>query len=175
MAYNADFAGLRKDELETVGEQPDGCIWTTLTNLKLYRQPEKALATFCRQGLGAESMINEWTRQNPLEGPKSKTVQFHGGRTNLYALYVFSGPLGHDSNDADNPDYAPRFAGYLKKQKLGEVIASPVVTNDLVHAGRKGQVFMWVPNEPALKAWWKAYRAADSNKPYAGKTQSRGE
>lgn len=171
----ADFSGLRKDELETVGEQPDGCIWTTLTNLKLYTKPEKALAVFCQQGLGAESIINEWTRQNPLLGPKSKTVQYHSGRTNLYALYVFSGPLGYDSNNAENPDYAPKFAAFLKAHKLGEVIASPVVQNDLVHAGRKGQVFMWVPDEDRLKAWWKDYRAKDETKPYARKNPNREE
>lgn len=145
-------------ELIALGQQPDGCIWSTLTNLRLYHTPEKAMAAFCKSGLGAESVLNKWTRQSSLTGPKNPKAQYHYGKTNLYSLYIFSGPLGRDSNNADNPDYAPKFAAFLKKHKLGVVIESPVVSNDLVHAGRKGQVFMWVPDEPALKVWWAAHQ-----------------
>jgi hypothetical protein len=138
--YQEDDYG---DSLSLDGPQSDSCIWSTLTGLCYINEPQEAMRQFCGGILGLDQKwVAKYSRGREFEEPR-------------YNLYVFSGPVGEDSNTEDNVDYAPRFAQFIRENKLGIVAYGPIVENTKFHVGRPGQVFIWAPDDKALKAWYK--------------------
>lgn len=117
------------------GEDSDSCIWTCMTGLSGFHGPTS----------GFDVMV-EFSKKH-----LSNTGTGWSNPSLMYSHYVFSGPCGTQGYTS----YAQRFAEYLKQEKLGEVIHGEPVENKKYHPGRKGQVFIWIPDQKACTAWWK--------------------
>lgn len=124
------------------GEDSDGCIFTVIAGLSAFSDAKTTMLAFCKEHLA--------------NGCGSDSYSFP---QLLYSHYVFSGPT-KDGN-AGNYPYAPKFAEFLEKNGLGDVVGSKPTDNKKYHAGRLGQVFIWVPNQKAVEKWYA------SNKPEA--------
>lgn len=120
------------DKLRFNGEDSDGCIFTVIAGLAAFTNPKDTMVAFCKAHLAA----------------------YRSYASKLYSHYVFSGPT-KDGNHGSYP-YAPKFAKFLEENELGDVIGSKPTDNLKHHAGRLGQVYIWVPDQKAVEKWWKA-------------------
>lgn len=125
------------------GPHADSCTWNTITGLSGVRGAKAALLLFCAGKLKSDGAAGGWD------------TKYSGiGHSILYTFYVFSGPIGEDTNNPGNINYAPKFADFLEKEGLGEVTRSPKAENVGFHRGRITQVYIWTPDAKALRAWW---------------------
>lgn len=69
----------------------------------------------------------------------------------LFSFYLFTGAINGYLGD-----YGGNFERFIKEHNLGEVWASPKIKNEAFHAERSNQVWIWMPNTKALRAWWNA-------------------
>jgi hypothetical protein len=91
----------------------------------------------------------------------SSTNRFHGySGTGLYSFYLFTAAFQHDGSGRRAPwgsdwaDYGEDFAAFIRDNRLGEVMESPLVRNGFMHADRSNKVYIWTVDEPALRKWW---------------------
>ena len=52
-----------------------------------------------------------------------------------------------------------RFAGYIRRYKLGNVVESPIRVNP--NTGHKLRVWTWAVDWKAMKKWWEKHRKED--------------
>ena len=52
-----------------------------------------------------------------------------------------------------------RFAGYIRRYKLGTVVESPIRVNP--NTGHKLRVWTWAVDWKAMKKWWEKHRKED--------------
>lgn len=87
--------------------------------------------------------------QNALIAPP-KFGRFIGTRDEISSFYLFTAAVG----PAWRP-YGMTFHDFIKANNLGDVWASPLRPNKAWHPDHENQVFVWMPDHKALKAWWK--------------------
>lgn len=99
--------------------------------------------------------------------PYVGTIYRTGGTYNQYsgrpyAFYTFSGvvkcgPTERNGNaDVRNLNYGPKFAEFIKLNKLGNVVETPAKSNRANHPKHHVKLWIWCPNEAGLKRWYKA-------------------
>lgn len=99
--------------------------------------PEQALKTICK---GA---FSSGARYYTLSGEIGK----------LYTFYWFSQPVYGQPN---HQSYGYAFAEFLRKEKLGEVLESQPKKNAAFHPDHSNVMWIWAPDQAAVKAWWQA-------------------
>lgn len=74
----------------------------------------------------------------------------------LYSFYFFTAAM--DSKHGVDPyygtPYGTAFANAIREHKVGEVWESPKRKNSAFHSDHSNQVWVWMPDAQALKAWW---------------------
>lgn len=121
------------------------CALQEIHGLGLLGSAEEALIAFCSLAI-----------PNP---PK-----FHDGYVGrvgeLSSFYFFTGAVTYDGAKAggihrksDYP-YAREFMNLIRREGLGEVWESPIRVNKAFHTGNSNQVYVWMPDNERLKAWW---------------------
>jgi hypothetical protein len=81
----------------------------------------------------------------------------------LYAFYVFSSPVyagggsgyGYYGGRPANYNYGDEFAKFIRDNKLGKVVETDAELNEAFHQDHKAKVWVWAPDQQAMKAWWK--------------------
>lgn len=114
------------------------CVFQEISGIS-YRSPEQTLAEFCKRGL-------------------ENGVRYHsaiGAKHQLYPLYIFSAGVAGKDRKERSDNYGIRLASYIRANKLGKILGSPIVENKAFHPGRYGAVWIWAPDVNALTAWWK--------------------
>lgn len=117
----------------------DCCAIQEITNLSSHESGEDAMEDFCRQTIG-KGYVKFVTR-------KEEDV--------LYSFYLFTAAVEHDGSDNWAGPYGKNFYTYIKEHNLGECWESPVVPNRAFHKDHSNQVYIWIPDHEALKAWYK--------------------
>lgn len=124
------------------------CGVQEIHNLSLDPSAEASMVSFCKQNLG------------------TKRVKFQGDPAfagTIYSFYIFTAAV-YDTHHIPYNDYrmyqpyGKEFAEFIRKNKLGNVIEAPALTNDAFHPDHKNQVWVWMPNLENLRAWWEAYQ-----------------
>lgn len=131
------------DKVRFNGEDADGCIFTVIAGLSAFKDAQTTFVEFCKLHLKQADSVGKFKQK-------------------LYSHYVFSGPSGSGNHGAY--PYAPKFAEFLEENKLGSVVGSEPTDNVKWHKGRKGQVFIWVPDQTAVEKWWDANVSATEAK-----------
>lgn len=119
------------DKIRFNGEDSDGCIFTVMTGLSSFQlatSGKDIMVEFCRKHIEQKGQYHSWAGAG------------------LYSHYVFSGPVASG--------YAQKFAKFLKDEKLGKLLESEAVANNKYHRDRLGNVYVWIPDEKAVLAWW---------------------
>lgn len=109
------------------------CAIQEITGLSSYSNVEEAMADFCKKSLPSAIMY--------------KTVVAKPNE--LYSFYLFTAGIGYV-----NPDYGCKFAELIEANQLGPVWASPRIVNRAFHPGCYNQVWIWMPDTAAVRAWW---------------------
>ena len=113
--------------------QTQCCAIQEIDGLSSHRTPEAAMKNFCTLVF-------------------TKPVKFGGttaGANTLYSFYMFTAAI----KPTISP-YGNKFAAFIREHKLGEVLETKQVRNSAFHPDRAGQVWIWTPDQEALKAWW---------------------
>ena len=100
--------------------------------------PKGAMVDFCRTYIGKRV---EWK----VRVPKGD----FGSQGALYSFYFFTAAVYRKGTG-----YGVQFAEFIKENKLGEVITTPVMTNMAFHTDHGNQVWIWMPDVKALTKWW---------------------
>lgn len=109
------------------------CAIQDINGLQFHPSAEDAMIAFCQQTL----------LKPPVFG---KSV----GRPNeISSFFLFTAAV--------KPSYKPYgrdFKAFIETNKLGEVFESPLRPNRAWHPEHYNQVYVWMPDHTALKAWW---------------------
>lgn len=87
--------------------------------------------------------------QNALIAPP-KFGRFVGRVEEISSFYLFTAAVGPAWRG-----YGQMFHDFIITEKLGEVYQSPLRPNKAWHPDHSNQVYIWMPDHRALKAWWK--------------------
>jgi hypothetical protein len=79
---------------------------------------------------------------------------------------IFTAVVGYTTNDDEEgygvkPSYGPNLAKFIKKNKLGAVVESPIQVNRVNHPTHKVRVYVWTPNAKNLQKWWNGVKPAE--------------
>lgn len=116
------------------------CAMSEISGLSNYKdKPKLAMQHFCRLNI------------KETEGLMYHRYQGLTGK--MFAMYSFSAPVYKAGRSGG--EYGPQFAKFIKENKLGIVIQTPAVENEIFHPDHKNRVWIWVVNKENLKKWWK--------------------
>lgn len=116
------------------------CAIQEISGLSETKTGEEAMVLFCQISI-----------QKPV-----KFGVFTANKDALYSFYMFTAAVGREY-----PEYGHGFAEFLKKHALGDVWESPALTNKAFHRDHANQVWIWMPNNEAVRSWWKLYQERD--------------
>jgi len=102
--------------------------------------PKGAMISFCKSNLGRPVV---WKVVDPSGNDK-------GANGALYSFYYFSSAIYKSK-----VSYGEQFADFILKNKLGKLVTTPALTNLAYHPDHANQIWIWMPDVPALNAWWK--------------------
>jgi hypothetical protein len=134
------------------------CAVQEIHRLENYNHdPKGAMISFCEQQLYSASGL-KW------QGFSTKPNQ-------IFGAYVFNAPIyGSSPRDNTKPpqppygeSYGDQFADFITNNKLGTVVATPVTWNRVFHPDHGNKVWVWCPDQDALKAWYAPYKAERDN------------
>jgi hypothetical protein len=115
----------------------DCCASAVINDLAAHPDPLSAMKAFCRH----------------YKAPK----YLGGGTTGVRTFYIFSGV--EKLTKGSYPDvvygYPAKFARFIVKNGLGNVVKSVLRSNHLYHPDHLDRVYVWHPNVVALSKWWK--------------------
>ena len=121
------------------------CAVFEIHQLSSYKSAEEALSAFCAQAIPAPPKFHDGT---------------HGSVGELSSFYFFTSAVSHDGQRAagifsnGNRLYAKEFMELIRREQLGEVWESPTRVNKAFHAQNSNQIYVWMPDNTRLKAWW---------------------
>lgn len=124
-------------------ESTSCCAVEDINDLSSHNTPELAMREFCL-GLEVEKDYNYYRSKKVLSQPAG--------------FYIFTGVVRHSKGSGtprQNGKYAPNFAAYILKHKLGSVVETTAHPNRVNHPDHWIKVYVWHPNETNLRKWWK--------------------
>lgn len=92
-----------------------------------------AMIAFCQQAILKPPVFGRYT----------------GRVGEISSFYVFSAAVG-----PGYPTYGKMFYDFIKSNNLGEVYESPTRPNKAWHPDHENQVYIFMPDQTALRAWW---------------------
>lgn len=122
------------------------CAMQEITGLAAFtNQPREAMKAFCRL---------------VFDDNGEASVRFGGiercTKGSLYSFYLFSTAVAMTKGyEASYPAYAQQFTQFIRENKLGEVLESPIRPNKTFHSHHGNQIFIWTIETEAVKKWWK--------------------
>lgn len=139
------------------------CALWEVSNISQHRTPREALLSICKG----------------LWNPYAKELQ------KFKTFCMFSGVVeikGYEAMDKPNKDmemsyaylgnikygnvnYGPKFAAYIIKNELGEVGCVGEGYNEPGHPKHLVKLWVWRPNNKAIRAWWDKNKPADADNP----------
>ncbi len=102
--------------------------------------PQDAMISFCKSNLGRPVV---WKVVDPSGRDK-------GAEGALFSFYFFS-----SSVYAGRETYGQQFADFITTNGLGKLITTPALANKAYHPDHANQIWIWMPDLPALTKWWK--------------------
>jgi hypothetical protein len=114
------------------------CSIQQIHELKVHATGEEAMVAFCKLNLAKPV---RWKLENAMYAKK------------LYAFYVFSSPLSLNGTYTHGK-YGANFRKFIEDNKLGTVWESPAVKNDIFHPDHANRIWIWMPDNDAVRAWW---------------------
>jgi len=120
------------------------CAFCEISGLEEIDSPKKSMQELCQ---------NIWP---------DRRVEY-GDRVKPSAFYIFNGVVG-TRPDSEEDDYyelndaIEDFASFIKKNRLGTMVAGPTRYNRRNEPDHKVKGYIWAPNEEALWKWYQENR-----------------
>lgn len=118
------------------------CAVQDIGGLSTHQTAKAAMISFCQQAI----------LKPPMFGRAA------GARDQIYSFYLFTAavyPKGkYTGYGRSYSPYGKEFCDFIRDNNLGEVWESPARPNKAYHPDRENQVYVWMPNHVAIKAWW---------------------
>lgn len=124
------------------------CGVQELSSLSNHKKPDEAMAAFCTHIFGA---VNKG-RRSAFDRTKDKAKPVVKMNATLYSFYTFTAAIY--KNKAEESQYGPAFAKFIREHKLGQVSTCRARPNHAFHPDHKVQAWIWRPSLRTLKTWW---------------------
>lgn len=121
------------------------CAISEICALSTHTNAEEAMVSFC------QDQLISGVRYGKFSGYKETLSTFY-----LFTAAVYSDAVYTELSGIKK--YGHEFADFILKNKLGSIIESPALSNNAFHPDHKGQVWLWMPDTNAIRAWWEAYK-----------------
>ena len=119
----------------------EDCSTQQIHDLKYHPHGEDAMVAFCKLNLG---------------GPVRWKGEAAHRDKELYSFYIFTAPTTLKGELYAGQSYAQNFAKFIEKHGFGTVWESPAQRNMIFHTDHANKVWIWMPNNKALREWWAA-------------------
>jgi hypothetical protein len=117
------------------------CAIQEIHRLKDFKDdPKGAMVSFCRSNLGRPVV---WKVVDPTGNDK-------GANGALFSFYFFSSSIYKGRSS-----YGEQFASFIVDNRLGNLVTTPALLNKAYHPDHANQIWIWMPDLPALNKWWK--------------------
>lgn len=146
------------------------CAVDEIADLSSHASAEEAMYAFCGElvdrGGDGYTAEDRWYDNHPGRYVDGRYVPGAEPPANLReskaickpsGFYTFTGVVKHTrgGQPTQNGQYAPNFAKYIIKHKLGSVVESRPAANRCNHPDHIVKVYVWHPNERNLRKWWR--------------------
>jgi len=122
-------------------EDKDCCAIAEISGLASERSPETAIKKILRD-LNKTSYYSSYFYDDEDKSDRKPA-----------GIYLFSEVTNANNSDKLKVGYGKKFAAYIRRAKLGAVVASHAASNHRNHPDHNVRAYLWTPNLTTLRKW----------------------
>lgn len=128
------------------------CAVEDIYDLQSTASAEDAMKLFVKEHIVKTDSYYDYYNSRRVGGGVEVSIPGHVVFTEVVGVYRGNKKVVPGRYDVKVNGYGKRFSTYIKRHKLGSVIASVATRNHVNHPNHAVKVYVWSPNIKAIKA-----------------------